>query len=413
MLESRLSLWALRLSSGVVSSTALFLVLSACMTLSMPVPAIAHTEVLLSAAVLLPTAAPAAPPAATAPPVLEQQATVLSTPAPSSAAPTSDEAEPALVDAPRRFGFARAFDWSTFQRGNIHAHSNESDGDSDPRAVYLWYRSHGYKFAAVTDHNVFVDPERYRDLERDDFVLLGGEEVTMKGAGRPVHINALCTKQRIAGGTFDTAEAAIESGVERVLAVGGIPLVNHPNFDWGIDEHSLLTARSATLIEIFSGHPSVPGAGDQRHPSHEKMWDSLLTSGRDLMGVAVDDAHHLHPLNEAQSQPGRAWIEVFAATPNRELICDAIGKGMMYASNGAKLDRIAVTHDAYELWPSAADTVVEFVGDGGRVLAKSSTSEVGQRVTYRTEGQETYVRARIVDGEGKRAWTPPVRVTAL
>jgi hypothetical protein len=104
---------------------------------------------------------------------------------------------------------------------------------------------------------------------------------------------------------------------------------------------------------------------------------------------------------------------VFAATPRREVICDAIGKGMMYASNGAKLDRIAVTQDAYELWPSAADTVVEFVGDGGRVLAKSSTSESGQRVTYRTEGKETYVRARIIDSEGKHAWTPPVRVTAL
>jgi hypothetical protein len=402
MLESRLSLWALRLSSGVVSSTALFIVLSACVSLSMPVPAVAHTEVLLSKSPPAPAPVPIAPPAPTAAPVS-------TSPVPALAALASEE--PPVV--PRHFGFARAFDIDTFQRGNVHAHSNESDGDSDPRSVYLWYRNHGYNFAAVTDHNVFVDPARYRDLERDDFALLGGEEVTMKGAGRPVHINALCTGQKIAGGTFDTAEAAIASGVERVLAVGGIPLVNHPNFDWGIDEHALFAARGATLIEIFSGHPSVPGAGDRHHPSHEAMWDSLLTSGRDVMGVAVDDAHHLHPQNDAQSQPGRAWIEVFAPSAKRDLICAAIGNGLLYASNGAKIDRIAVSTDAYEVWPAAAGTVVEFLGDGGRVLAMSSTSESGQRVTYRTEGAESYVRARVLDGDGKRAWTPPVRVTSL
>jgi hypothetical protein len=449
MFDGRLSLWTLRLSFLVSSATALFLVFSAGASVSLRVPAVAHTEVLLPGLVYKETVAPSA---SNAPKALASE--VLSVPgAPAApAAKDADErevalalaaaenddlasasakapaapspliiAEPPLNGAPPaagpggeapRFAFARTFDASTFQRGNVHAHSNESDGDADPRSVYLWYRSHGYQFAAVTDHNVFVDPERFRDLERDDFVLLGGEEVTMRAAGKPVHINALCNNQKVVGGTFDTAERALVTGVERILAAGGIPLINHPNFYWGIDEPALLAVRGASLLEIYSGHPSVAGAGDEHHPSHEAMWDAVLSAGQDYMGVAVDDAHHLHPISDAQSQPGRAWIEVFAPTLDRASLCKSLIAGMMYASNGVKLERIAVSEDAYDVWPGAADSSVEFIGEGGRVLATRHTALSGEKVSYRPEGNESYVRARITDNEGKRAWAPPVRVKA-
>ncbi|HEY3592432.1 MAG TPA: hypothetical protein VGL13_01100 [Polyangiaceae bacterium] len=421
MFDGRLSLWALRFSFFVSSSTALFLVVFAGIGISLRAPAVTRTEVLLAgfmpsesipSARVLPAAA--SPVTTGAKPAL----TEMPPSAPSGAPLIATAIVPELTGAPmiaasivgQGARFARQFDASVFQRGNIHAHSNESDGDADPRAVYLWYRSHGYQFAAVTDHNVFVDPERFRDLESKDFVLLGGEEVTMRAAGKPVHINALCSSQRVLGGTFDNAERALSVGVERVVAAGGIPLINHPNFYWGIDQPALLAVRGVSLLEIYSGHPSVAGEGDEHHPSHEAMWDALLSSGQDYMGVAVDDAHHLHPNSDAQSQPGRAWIEAFAPTLERSLLCKAIMEGMLYASNGAKLERIAVSESAYDVWPAAADTSVEFVGEGGHVLATSHTKIAGERVTYRPEGRESYVRVRVMDNEGKRAWTPPVRV---
>jgi hypothetical protein len=88
--------------------------------------------------------------------------------------------------------FSATFDVTTFQRGSLHAHSSRSDGDTAPRALYSWYRSHGYQFAMVTDHNVFTDPAAYGDLQREDFLLLGGEEVSMRAGTRQVHVNALC-----------------------------------------------------------------------------------------------------------------------------------------------------------------------------------------------------------------------------
>ena len=48
----------------------------------------------------------------------------------------------------------------------------------------------------------------------------------------------------------------------------------------------------------------------------------------------------------------------------------------------------------------------EFIGSGGRVLATSSTLTS----TYRIVGNEGYVRARVIDSGGRRAWMQPVVV---
>src|SRR5262245_31247405 len=39
-----------------------------------------------------------------------------------------------------------------FYRGNIHTHSNASDGMQSPEAVCTYYREAGYDFLALTDH---------------------------------------------------------------------------------------------------------------------------------------------------------------------------------------------------------------------------------------------------------------------
>ena len=47
-----------------------------------------------------------------------------------------------------------------------------------------------------------------------------------------------------------------------------------------------------SLFEIYNGHPQVNNVGGGGVPGLEEMWDGLLTGGRLLYGVAVDDAHH-------------------------------------------------------------------------------------------------------------------------
>src|SRR5687768_14376214 len=37
-------------------------------------------------------------------------------------------------------------------KGNTHTHTDKSDGDSSPEDVVGWYRTNGYDFVVLTDH---------------------------------------------------------------------------------------------------------------------------------------------------------------------------------------------------------------------------------------------------------------------
>src|ERR1041385_6337438 len=58
----------------------------------------------------------------------------------------------AAAGAPR-FDPAQSTRTARWYKGNTHTHTLNSDGDSTPDEVVRWYRSHGYQFLVLTDHN--------------------------------------------------------------------------------------------------------------------------------------------------------------------------------------------------------------------------------------------------------------------
>jgi hypothetical protein len=308
--------------------------------------------------------------------------------------------------APR---FERSFDVSTFQKGNLHAHSNWSDGDSSPADVYRWYRNNGYQFAVLSDHHQRVDPRVFAWVNRPDFVMVPGEEITLTIKSKPVHVNALCTKHTIGGKSFDDRRAGLAWAVDQVNRQGGIALVNHPNFAWALDIEDLAATPGARLLEIMNGHAHVPWRGNATHDSQELMWTKLLDRGYDFAAVAVDDAHRFRESGAPDARPGTGWVQVFASEASVPAVCHALARGDLYASNGPSIARIVVDDQRIEIWPSTKDARVEFVGEGGALLAAIEPDESG-RAVYVLRGDEPYVRARVLDGQGHTAWTQAYRV---
>jgi hypothetical protein len=303
--------------------------------------------------------------------------------------------------------FTATFDVSTFRKGNLHAHSKLSDGVDTPEDVIAWYRSQGYGFVALTDHNHRAEPTHYAALQDESFTVVAGEEVTMLGGGRQVHVNALCTKRTIGGGVFETVAEALVWAISAVDAQGGVALVNHPNFDRAVSLDDLVEARGASLIEIASGHPYVGSAGVDGRPSHEALWDGAISRGLNVMGAAVDDTHRLRSSGEPPGFPGVGWVEVFSHSASPPELCEALRTGRLYASTGPRLARIRVTGTGYAVWP-VAPARVEFVGNGGTVL-RTLNATADEPAQYTPRGNEGYVRARIVQSTGT-AHTPPVPV---
>jgi hypothetical protein len=325
---------------------------------------------------------------------------------------TMSEARPRFVPRGRRGHFRDSVDMTVFQRGNIHTHSWESDGDSPPEDVYAWYRDHGYNFLALTDHNKRTDPDRYRGLERPGFVLLSGEEITLKPAGRHVHVNAICHRRRIGGRRFGSVEEGLRWAVSRTIQEGGIAMINHPNFHWAFGAEALPAGAQARMLEIWSGHPQVHWEGDYRHPSAEAIWDEALTQGAEFAPAAVDDMHALGAgRNMSRAGPGRGWLEVAARQADEGEICESLRRGWFIASSGVRIGRFTVRGDAMSIWPRTRGGTVEFIGSGGTLLAQQDVDPSGRANVYRLRGGEGYVRARVTARNGARAWTPAYRVT--
>ena len=295
-------------------------------------------------------------------------------------------------------------------KGNTHSHTTESDGDSPPEVVARWYKSHGYQFLVLSDHNVFTDPRTLAHLVDSTFLLIPGEELTSSFEQKPVHVNGLNIPGLIEARTDSTLVGTIQKNVDAIREVQGVPHINHPNFRWAFGYEELRQVRNDKLFEIWNGHPLVHNLGGGDHDSLEDIWDRLLTDGKRLYGIAVDDAHHFQgEFAPERSNPGRGWIVVRADSLEANALVAAMEDGQFYASTGVALADVQVdpTRLTITIEPRGDFRyTTEFIGRGGRVLARTGDLTA----TYTLRGDEGYVRARVRDSMGYHAWTQPAFV---
>jgi len=295
-------------------------------------------------------------------------------------------------------------------KGNTHAHTTMSDGDSPPEVVARWYKERGYRFLVLSDHNVFTDPANLPALVDSNFLLIPGEEVTTKFQSKPVHVNGLNIFQVIAPVVDTSLVGTIQKNVDAVRAVNAVPHINHPNFGWAFSQNELLKINNDNLLEIFNGHPLVNNLGGGDWPGMEQVWDHLLTNGKRIYGLAVDDAHHFQgEFAPARSNPGRGWVVVRASNLNANEIIANLDKGLFYASTGVELNDIIVKPDRLEIHMAPNRDFkfrTEFIGSDGKILSRIENNPA----IYRLEGCESYVRAKVYDSGGSVAWVQPAFV---
>lgn len=339
----------------------------------------------------------------------------------------------------------------SWYRGNTHAHTIDSaDGDSLAIDVIRWYREHRYQFLVLSDHNTLPATEELNALASsigpgvaDDagaarFLLIRGEEVSdafsprsSKGEASPlakeVHVSGLGLGRLIAPQGGSSVLDVLQRNVDAVRAAGGVPIINHPNMTWALTADDLSQIRGAMLFELWSGHRQANNLGGGGSPSVEELWDAALSRGTVLYGVASDDSHGFRQLGipSALAAPGRAWIMVRAERLTSSAILAAMERGDFYASTGVDLA-------AYDITPSSVSVTVQarsrsryrvvFIGKGGRVLKTVevtpdlSQSRIGglrgivQPAVYDIQGDEGYVRVKIIESNGQFAWTQPAFV---
>lgn len=294
-------------------------------------------------------------------------------------------------------------------KGNTHAHTLMSDGDSPPEDVARWYKTHGYNFLVLSDHNVFTDPGKLAHLTDSSFLLIPGEELTTSYERRPVHVNGLNLPHVLEPRTDSTLAGTIQKNVDAIREVDGVPHINHPNFRWAFGKEVLAKIERDKLLEIFNGHPLVHNEGGGGSPGMEEIWDHLLSRGKRIYGIAVDDAHHFkEEFSAARSNPGRGWIAVKAESLETKALMRSLEAGQFYASTGVELDDVAVTPTTMEIRIRQRGDFkfrTRFIGTEGRVLHETTANPaIFKLASVRT----VYVRAKVTDSGGAAAWVQPV-----
>jgi hypothetical protein len=282
-------------------------------------------------------------------------------------------------------------------KGNLHTHSLWSDGNDFPEMIAEWYRTHGYNFLAISDHNVLAEGTRWMPQdavakrsgeqalakylarfgatwvetrttpegaaevrlkpfseycplveEAGVFLMIPSEEISDSAERVPVHLNATNLEKVIAPVGGSTVREAIENNVraveEQAKQTGREIIIhlNHPNFGFAITAEDLAEVLSERFFEVYNGHPGVHQLGDAKHPSVERLWDVANTirvaqlNAPPLWGIATDDSHDYHDM-PASARPGRGWTMVRATHLTPESLIRSLRKGDMYASSGVTL----------------------------------------------------------------------------
>ena len=397
---------------------------------------------------------------------------------------------------------AQSTEW---YKGNLHTHSLWSDGDHFPEMIAKWYQDRGYHFLTITDHNILHNEEKWipvnktrnRDIayekylkhfgndwvetktdekgqlhvrlkHRDEylpkveqpgrFLLIQSEEVSARYLTSPIHINAANIQYKIAPLTGNSVLDVMQKNVSAILAQEKetgqpmLPHINHPNFGWAVTAEELMRVRGERFFELYNGHPAVRNRGDKTHANTEKMWDIINTRRLTelnmpmMYGLATDDTHNHHVVEQKQSIGGRGWVMVRAKELSTPAIIRAMKRGDFYSSTGVTLQSLKVTKKALAVAvapETGATYTIQFIGtlkdhdstnepirnaageklrithrysaDIGKVLKEVK----GTKARYQLTGKELFVRAKITssqeqalplqDGDPAIAWTQPIR----
>lgn len=288
-----------------------------------------------------------------------------------------------------------------FFKGNMHTHSTNSDGVHPPQKVCAAYRDKGYDFLVVTDHFMaeygwpITDTRRYRN---NGFTTLIGCELHAPRTelGELWHIKAI-------GLPFDFEPLGEnETGPEiarRAYEAGAFIGIVHPSW-YGLTQNDARSLPFAHAIEIYNHGSAVELDRGNDWP----FLDSLLNQGWRLSGYATDDAHHL-----THDWLG-GWVMVEAEERDPDALLESIKQGRFYSSQGPEIHDIRIDETAVTVRCSPA-SVIALQGRGSK-----SQREMGDQLQMATlplkRFEASWFRVTIIDGQGRRAWSNPIWLTA-
>jgi predicted metal-dependent phosphoesterase TrpH len=292
-----------------------------------------------------------------------------------------------------------------FWRGNIHTHSNQSDGALPTADVITAYKNAGYDFLMLSEH--FISHYNWpindtRPFRNNRFTTLIGAELHAPetSAGELWHIVAAGLPQDFppCGETETGPKLA-----RRARNAGAFIGIAHPAWSrYTIEDGRALNCAHA--VEIYNHGCAIENdLGDGFY-----LLDQLLNEGKRLNAFATDDAHFKSPDHFG------GWVNVKAQSLDPKELLQSLKDGNFYSSQGPELHAIDLSNKEINITCSPVDTITVVCG------TSRSCVKTGKAITSATFDLSTldkgwylkktspWFRITVIDHAGKRAWSNPI-----
>lgn len=206
--------------------------------------------------------------------------------------------------------------------GDLHTHSDASDGQFDIPTLGKMAKDIGLNFLAVTNHNNYS--ENFSLPKIPGLTLIPGVEWTHYRG----HMNFLGIRQPFFNSFVANDIEQMEQIAREARVNGALISVNHPKCP--MCPYLWENETDFQLIEIWNG-PMRQANIDAIY-----WWNEFLKQGRQVSAVGGSDYHR----ENDSAELGKPVTAVYAKSPLVEDIMDAIKKGHSYVTesiNGVKL----------------------------------------------------------------------------
>ncbi len=289
-------------------------------------------------------------------------------------------------------------------KGALHCHTTRSDGSGTPEEVLRMHREHSYDFVSLTDHRIY----NYENFAPETgLTIIPGMEIDANFAGKGIHCfhevvigpekengNGFAQDQRFDSMWVNGCED-FQPVLDEMHANGNLTIYCHP--EWSCTPvHEFAPLRGNIAFEIWNSGCVVLCDQDANNGF---IWDSLLTSGQKIWAVATDDGHGM-------AEHCLGWVMVNAKNDVSSIL-RALKDGAFYASTGPEIYDFRIENGQAVVECSECAQVSFFCGHWSQ-LYKNEDGGAMTKAWCDLDANVPYVRASVVDKQGRRAWTNPI-----
>lgn len=318
-----------------------------------------------------------------------------------------------------------------FYKGNMHCHSNLSDGHFTPEELKKLYKEKGYSFLAITDHEFF---KAHPELDNEVFIAITSaeyaikqfpEQSTLKNFNMKVcHLNFYAKDQsndycfdynsvydHFSGKSGVTGLNKPENDVPRIYGAEGINRLiadandhgffvcyNHPR--WSLENYGDYCHYEGLWgVEIYNNSCAVNGLYDY----DINVFDDMLRDGKRVFASCGDDNHNPDEKSRTLDSFG-AFVMVNADCLSYESIIEGLLSGNFYSSMAPIIHSLYVEDGRVYIKCSDARSIT-YSTRGRRTQAINAADGYVNEAVFEIKDTDGYFRIDVIDEHGSRANT--------